>query len=87
MNVITSREFNQRLHQAQKAAQTAPVIITNRGEPAYVLMTYEEYTKKNLPHSFTTLADLLADPNPKGAEIELTLPPRSRGKRRSVDFD
>ena len=49
MTVMTSREFNQHVSQAQKAAQSDPVIITNRGEPAYVLMTYAEYEKKRLP--------------------------------------
>ncbi|VTR21835.1 antitoxin of toxin-antitoxin stability system [Actinobacillus pleuropneumoniae] len=29
MKIITSREFNQNLGKAQKAALTAPVIITN----------------------------------------------------------
>ena len=50
MTVMTSREFNQHVSQAQKAAQSDPVIITNRGEPAYVLMTYAEY-EKNVHHN------------------------------------
>lgn len=44
--IMTSREFNQQLNQAQKAAKIAPVIITNRGKPAFVLMSYEEYRKQ-----------------------------------------
>ena len=45
MTVMTNQEFKQNVSQAQKTAQTEPVIITNRGEPAYVLMTYTEYEK------------------------------------------
>ena len=45
MTVMTSREFNQNLAKAQKQAQQSPVIITKRGEPTYVLMTYEEYSR------------------------------------------
>lgn len=87
MKVMTSREFNQHLHQAQKAAQIAPVIITNRGEPAYVLMTYAEYTQKEKSAPFTTLLDLLADTDPACADIELELKPSSRAQRRPVDLE
>ena len=48
MTVMTNQEFKQNVSQAQKAAQTEPVIITDRGEPAYVLITYTEY-EKNVP--------------------------------------
>ena len=45
MTVMTNQEFKQNVSQAQKTVQTEPVIITDRGEPAYVLMTYTEYEK------------------------------------------
>lgn len=40
---ISSREFNQNISAAKKAANEQPVIITDRGKPAHVLMTYEHY--------------------------------------------
>jgi len=42
---ITSRQFNHDVGAAKRAAQTEPVVITDRGEPAYVLMTFEEYRR------------------------------------------
>ncbi|NBI12274.1 type II toxin-antitoxin system prevent-host-death family antitoxin [[Haemophilus] felis] len=85
MTIMTSREFNQRLGDAQKAAQIAPVIITNRGEPSYVLMSYSEYAAYKKP--FLSVADAFADPDPMAADIELELQPRSRGQRRPVDLE
>lgn len=87
MTIMTSREFNQHLSQAQKAAQTEPVIITNRGEPAYVLMSYAEYEKQVYPKPFRSALEALASNNPDLADIELELQPRSKGQRRPPDFE
>ena len=71
MTIMTSREFNQRLNQAQRSAQTAPVIITNRGKPAYVLMSYAEYQKHLKPAQ--TIAQAFANYEyPEVADIEPT---------------
>ena len=40
---MSSREFNQNTGGAKRAARTGPVIITDRGKPAYVFMTEAEY--------------------------------------------
>ena len=85
MAVMTSREFNQHVSQAQKAAQSDPVIITNRGEPAYVLMTYTEYEKTLQSKSVRSGLDALMPLD--AADIELELQPRSRAQRRPVDFE
>lgn len=82
--IMTSREFNQHVSQAQKAAKIAPVIITNRGEPAFVLMSYVDYEQSVQPKPFVSIADALAPKD--GLDIELELQPRSRGQRRPVDF-
>lgn len=42
---ISSREFNQNAGGAKKAADKGPVIITDRGKPAHVLLSFEEYQK------------------------------------------
>lgn len=85
MTIMTSREFNQQTSLAQKYAQTAPVIITHRGKPAFVLLKYEDYQepKANIKR---TIADALADIDPDCADIELPLQPRSKVQRPSVDF-
>lgn len=42
---LTSREFNQETGRAKKAAREGPVFITDRGRPAHVLLTFEEYQR------------------------------------------
>jgi prevent-host-death family protein len=42
---ISSREFNQNAGGAKKAADKGPVIITDRGRPAHVLLSFEDYQK------------------------------------------
>jgi prevent-host-death family protein len=45
MPTLTSREFNQDVARAKRAANQGPVIITDRGRPAYVLMRHETYQR------------------------------------------
>ena len=88
MTVMTNQEFKQNVSQAQKAAHTEPVIIIDRGEPAYVLMTYTEYEKnvhRNKP--FISIADALCPSDPNVADIDLELKPCSRAQRRPADFE
>lgn len=58
MQTMTCRQFNQHIGQAQRAAQNAPVFITNRGKAAYVLLSKTEYDR--LTQSQQNLAELLA---------------------------
>lgn len=44
MTIMTSREFNQDLGRAKRSADTGPVVITDRGRPAYVLLRHDMYT-------------------------------------------
>lgn len=86
MTVMTSREFNQKTSLAQKHAQTAPVIITNRGKPMFVLMKYDDYQQSK---PFRSALEALTPPPEIAealAEIEFELQPRSRAQRRPVDF-
>lgn len=51
---LSSREFNQDTAGAKKAALAGPVIITDRGQPSHVLITYErfqELTRRLMPTS------------------------------------
>jgi prevent-host-death family protein len=45
ITTISSREFNQDAGGAKKAAEKGPVIITDRGRPAHVLLSFEDYQK------------------------------------------
>lgn len=66
MKVMTSREFNQDVSQAKRAARLAPVWITDRGTPTHVLLSIEEFQR--LSGGRATIVDLLAmrddDPAP-----------------------
>jgi len=42
---ITSRDLNQNVSAAKRAAEAEPVIITDRGRPSLVLMSIEHYRR------------------------------------------
>lgn len=65
---LSSREFNQDIGRAKKAARQGPVIITDRGEPAHVLLTIEEYQR--LTRSREKLSERLAMPGLADIEFE-----------------
>ena len=71
MATITSREFNQDVSRAKRAADKGPVIITDRGRPAYVLMKHETYRK--MAAGSPTISALLFDS--RGSDIDFE-PPR-----------
>jgi prevent-host-death family protein len=60
VTTVSSREFNQDASGAKRAASKGPVVITDRGRPAHVLLTIEAY--KKLTQKPASIADLLAMP-------------------------
>ncbi|MBC5765470.1 type II toxin-antitoxin system Phd/YefM family antitoxin [Ramlibacter albus] len=68
MRMISSREFNQDTSSAKRAAAKGPVFITDRGRPAHVLLSIEDY--EQLAGSQRSLVELLADPAAGGIEFE-----------------
>lgn len=82
MNITTfsSRQFNQDASGAKKAAQQGPVFITDRGRPAHVLLSIEEY--RRLTGTSSTIADLLATDEPFDFD-----PPKARIDSRPATFD
>lgn len=82
MYSISSREFNQDVGRAKRASEHEPVFITDRGTPAHVLLSINDYYK--LIGKTESVADLLAMPD--CAEIEFN-PNRLTGKAlRDVDL-
>ena len=77
---FTSREFNQKTNEAKKAAEWGPVYITDRGAPAFVLMSIVEYRKlTNEPRPEPmSLAEALEQKSGPEIVFEFELPPRSR---------
>jgi prevent-host-death family protein len=78
---LSSREFNQDTSRAKKAAVRGPVFITDRGKPAHVLLSIEEYQR--LAGTHRRIADALAMPGI--AEIEFD-PPRVNIEGRPADL-
>jgi len=66
ITTISSREFNQDTSGAKKAARQGPVFITDRGKPAHVLLSIEDYQK--LAGLNVDIVDLLV--MPEAAEID-----------------
>jgi prevent-host-death family protein len=71
---VSSREFNQDLSKAKKATQLGPVVITDRGRPSHVLLTYRAY--EEMVGDRPNILDLLAMPEADEIEFE---PPRMLG--------
>jgi prevent-host-death family protein len=68
---LSSREFNQDTSRAKKAATKGPVIITDRGKPAHVLLTFDQY--RELSGKKKTIVELLSMPGMPDIEFD---PPR-----------
>lgn len=81
ITTISSREFNQAASEAKRATTNGPVFITDRGRPAHVLMSFEDYQK--LTKQRRNIADALA--MPVFADIEFE-PPRVTIDVRAADF-
>jgi prevent-host-death family protein len=79
---ITSREFNQDVSRAKRAAAKGPVVITDRGKPAYVLMTHEAYER--LSGKGKSILEMLAMPGMEDIEFD---PPKIELKLRIPDLD
>lgn len=43
MSAMSAREFNRDVSAARRAADRGPAVVTDRGEPAYVLLSIAEY--------------------------------------------
>ena len=82
VTTLSSREFNQDTSRAKKAAKDGPVFITDRGVPAHVLLSIEDY--RRLSGEQVSLVDQLGFP--EGVEdIELEIPVFSETSR-PADF-
>jgi PHD/YefM family antitoxin component YafN of YafNO toxin-antitoxin module len=81
VTTLSSREFNQDTSRAKKAAQNGPVFITDRGRPAHVLLTMQEYQR--LTGGQMTLIEALAQPDAADVDFD---PPRVKDLFRPADL-
>ncbi|MDP9429748.1 MAG: type II toxin-antitoxin system Phd/YefM family antitoxin [Actinomycetota bacterium] len=77
MATISSREFNQDVSAAKRAASREPVVITDRGRPSHVLLSIQEYQR--LVADQRTIVEWLSvdddiDLCPGRVELSLTAP-------------
>ena len=68
VTTLSSREFNQDTSRAKKAAQNGPVFITDRGRPAHVLLTIEDYQRMSA--GTASIIDMLAMPGVEDIDFE-----------------
>ncbi|EIJ35120.1 type II toxin-antitoxin system prevent-host-death family antitoxin [Thiothrix nivea] len=83
MTTLSSREFNQDASKAKKAALKGPVFITDRGKPAHVLLSIEEYLR--LTSQQQSMAELLS--MPEANEIQFEAPRLGGTLYKPAEFD
>jgi prevent-host-death family protein len=81
ITTLSSRELNHDVTRAKKAAKNGPVFITDRGRPAHVLLSFEEYQR--LTQQRRNIADALAMPGVGDIDFD---PPRIEIGSRPADF-
>ena len=82
ITTLSSRELNQDLSRAKRAALEGPVFITDRGHPAHVLLSIQEYQR--LTGKRRTLLEALSMPGMADIDFD---PPKLDIKLRIPDFD
>lgn len=80
VHTVSSRELNQDVSRAKRAAEDGPVVITDRGRPSHVLLSWAEF--RRLSGGPRNLASILAAPGLSDIAFE---PETSRLKARGVD--
>ncbi|AET89783.1 prevent-host-death family protein [Burkholderia sp. YI23] len=82
ITTLSSRELNQDVTRAKKATKDGPVFITDRGRPAHVLLSIEEYQR--LAGNKRNLVDALSMPGLADIDVEF---PRSRALPRAAGVE
>jgi prevent-host-death family protein len=88
MKTVSSREFNNDVAGAKRAAATEPLFITDRGEPAFVLLSIEKF--RELTRSGKSALDALVELGAQFPNGELNFewePERIRGAPRAAELD
>lgn len=72
MTTLTSRELNQDVGRAKREAKKGPVFITDRGKPAHVLLSIEEYERLTRPR--LSLLEALYMPGMEDIDLDVDRP-------------
>lgn len=84
MKTISARTLNQNVSAAKRMAAEEPVVITDRGKPSLVLMSYDEFERRTAK-PFVSVVDVIADRRPE-ADFDFEIP-RLDWTPRPIDFD
>jgi len=82
ITTLSSREFNQDTSRAKQATRKGPVFITDRGRPAHVLLTIDEYQR--ITGKSKSLAESLYMPGAEDIEFN---PPKINWMPKAAEFD
>ena len=83
---MSARRFNQHVSEAKRLAKDSPVVVTDRGRPSHVLMSFADYQR--LTRGQRSIIDALADRSPE-ADFDFD-PPREKelpARATEIDFD
>ena len=72
---MSSREFNQDVGRAKKASLKSAVVITDRGKPSHVLLSYAQYQQLIGQPAITDLLGMEADLEFEVQKADLRLKP------------
>jgi len=70
ITTLSGREFNQDVARAKRAAEGGPVIITDRGSPAFVLQRYDDWRQQTGARQGVSLLEALSDTASADVEFE-----------------
>lgn len=79
---ISSRDLNMDLGRAKRAANDGPVIITDRGKPAHVLLSFADY-QRIIGQQQSIVDELGLPPGIEDIDVDF---PRSREMPGQVDL-
>jgi prevent-host-death family protein len=88
MKTVSSRDFNNDVAGAKRAAAVEPLFITDRGEPAFVLLSMEKF--RELTRSGKSALDTLVELGAHFPNDELNFewePERMPGRPRAAQFE
>lgn len=85
ITTLSSREFNQNASGAKKATRKGPVFITDRGRPAHVLLSIEEY--RRITGTGKSLLEALMPDNPEDHDFDFEFPKLDGNWLKPAEFD
>ena len=90
--VITSQALNRDVSAAKRAAEGGPVIVTTRGRPTHVMLTYQTFEELvssvagDRPSLYDALHPSWLDDHDDGIDLMDYVPPRASEPERELDL-